>query len=509
MALGAVAARMEGDVYQGLFFWREAACLLKPNSPVEKVCFEYDQSSCFDDIVVFYKRPGVNAGGKQVFTDCYQVKYHVDNRKSYSSDAFMDPSFINSSVSLLQKFYASYSKYVSNREGVRLNFVSNWSWNENDPLASSLREDDGQLPNLFFTSSDASEIGKIREDWRAHLGLSPETFHDFARTLRIKTNCFGRSDFLDWVYDRLESAGLRVPSGEKRSSPYDSLYQHFLMDHTNCFDAEILREICAREDLLKEASQDNSLPVIGLRSFVRFAENIEEETDEFICVAQYFNGRCPRDSFSWTNATEEIVEFFNDTTRRSRLRSCDHALLLECLGSFALLAGYEMSRNSGVRIYPIQKPDRCLWRPTLARSSSLGGWEVCQIPRNEDSQDIAIALSVTHDIQGDVEKYLNEDDVPPVHTLLIMRPGGGIGVSSVQGADHALHLAGEFISIIRETNISHGRVHLFSAAPNALLFFIGKFREALGQMVLYEYDFGFERHCTYEPSISLPIRYVS
>lgn len=35
MALGQVGARTEGDVYQGRFFWRQAADLLRPTSLVD------------------------------------------------------------------------------------------------------------------------------------------------------------------------------------------------------------------------------------------------------------------------------------------------------------------------------------------------------------------------------------------------------------------------------------------------------------------------------------------
>jgi hypothetical protein len=37
------------------------------------------------------------------------------------------------------------------------------------------------------------------------------------------------------------------------------------------------------------------------------------------------------------------------------------------------------------------------------------------------------------------------------------------------------------------------------------MFFIGQQREALGRLVLYEFDFGLERDGSYQPSLSLPI----
>ena len=42
MALRQVGARTEGDVYQGLFFWHQAAALLIDTSRVTRVEFEHD-----------------------------------------------------------------------------------------------------------------------------------------------------------------------------------------------------------------------------------------------------------------------------------------------------------------------------------------------------------------------------------------------------------------------------------------------------------------------------------
>jgi hypothetical protein len=45
---------------------------------------------------------------------------------------------------------------------------------------------------------------------------------------------------------------------------------------------------------------------------------------------------------------------------------------------------------------------------------------------------------------------------------------------------------------------------LFSAAPNALLFFLGQHREALGRIQLYEFDFEGSRGGDYAASLRLP-----
>ena len=80
MALKHVGARTEGDVYQGLFFWKQAADLVREGSKVERVVLEHDEADGVDDVAVFYSHPGVNAGRWMVTADYFQLKYHVDNR---------------------------------------------------------------------------------------------------------------------------------------------------------------------------------------------------------------------------------------------------------------------------------------------------------------------------------------------------------------------------------------------------------------------------------------------
>jgi hypothetical protein len=505
MAHKQVGARTEGDVYQGLFFWRQAAGLLIPRSLVQRVDLEHDEATGVDDVAVFYDKPGIDAGGWLCTADFYQLKYHVDRRDAYSSDALIDPRFINAKSSLLQRFHTAYLNVVSNHPSCRLNFASNWRWRDDDRLANVLREYDERLPDKFFSASAASELGKIREAWRSHLSLDKGEFVAFARTLRFQLDHFGRRNFREMVYDRLAAAGLRIPDASQAASPYESLVQQFLMSGPNSFDRKAFEELCRREGLFTKDKESDRIPTLAVRSFVRFAERIEEEADEFVCVAREFEGRHPRDGTSWANAARSVVSFFGDPERRARLRIAEYALLLECHGSLAILAGYEVSTNTGCQVYPVQKPGRELWK----FRASAGGedtWTQAARVRTQEAQDVAIALSVTHDIAEDVSRYLDTQDAPKVRLLVFLTPMSGAGQNSVRGADHARRLAADLVTVIRNVRPTPAaRVHLFASAPNSLLFFLGQFREALGRLVLYEYDFGFERHCTYEASIALPI----
>jgi hypothetical protein len=507
MALKQVGARTEGDVYQGLFFWRQAADLLRPNSLVERVILEHDDADGVDDVAVFYRAPGINAGGWQASADYFQLKYHVDNRAAYSADALISADFISAKASLLERFHKAYL-HLSKQERVpfRLHLASNWRWKDDDKLASLLREFDGELPPKFFDDGAKSDLGKIREKWRAHLKLDVEAFTAFARTLRFQLDHFGRRDFKSYVYATLESAGLRTPSADRAACPYESLVQQFLMSGQHSFDEATFRALCQKEGLLAEVGTKPTRPfAIGVRSFMRFAERLESEVDELVCVSSNFDGRHLAPGGSWSASAAQVLAFLGDQERRARLRTEESVIALECHGSLALLAGWELSRNSGVKAAPLQKPNLDVWRPAenVAAGPSWGAPQTIEM--NLDADDVAVCLSVTHDARADVETYLSSPGAPPVRRLVVLSPEGGPSPQSIKGADHAYQLAIALPALLTSARPTRAaRTHVFFACPNALMFFIGQQREALGRLALYEFDFGIERDGSYQLSFALP-----
>jgi hypothetical protein len=502
-----VGARTEGDVYQGLFFWREAAALLIPESLVIRVDLEHDEADGVDDVAVFYEEPGINAGGWQCMADYYQLKYHVDRRDSYSSEAMIDPTFIRARSSLLQRFLSAYRNLRTVSDSFRLHLVSNWRWLEGDVLAKLLREFDGAVPQSFFSNGPKSELGKIREKWRRHLRLESSDFEAFAKTLRFQLDHFGRQGFKEWVNDRLARVGLRIPPANHAACPYENLVQKFLMSGPNSFDRKNFSEMCNREELIvrgPDEVQNSREPTIGIRSFIRFAEHMEEEVDTFVCVVSFFEGRHPRNEDSWKLAASKILDFLSDPELKRALRSEDHKLLLECHGSLAFLAGYELSNNSGSRIYTVQKPGLETWKPN--RTTSFDDRSIATKDKiyDNDGDDVAISLSLTHDIMNDVEDYISSSGMQ-ISKLIDIQPRDGASGVSIKGPDHALHISDDMVKIFRDCRSkSSDVIHLFSSAPNAFMFFLGQNRLALGRIQLYEYDFGFERHCSYFPSMLIP-----
>jgi hypothetical protein len=500
MAQRQIAARISGDDYQARFFWYQAAQLLYPDTRTEKVILEHDEACHIDDVAIFFKSPGRLDGAFLSKADFFQVKYHVDHRSAYSADNMIDPTIIGSSTkSLLQRFFETYLALKERIPWFTLNLVSNWIWESDDNFAKSIR-DSGALPDEFFTASNKSQLGKTREAWISHLDTDASTFTDFGRRLRLKLNFFGIHDFNTALSDRLFRAGLEPLDPGNLVSPYDDLAKKFIVTGTITFDSDMLLSICRRENLVQKPAAPRTIRTIGVRSFLPFAESMENETDAFVCVSENFDGRHARSDSSWNNATISIKMFLD--SQRGQLNK-DHKILLDCHSSLAVLTGYLVT--SRALAYPAgPRPKQDLQKPLLHTSSSDKGLWIQQLTSIQaDAGNLAVAISVTHQISPDVLAFLKEQNIDGMN-ILELTPTTGLGPSSVRDADHALSLATSLIQIIRSHKNLAKRTLMFISAPNFLSFFIGQQLRAIGDVDLFEYDFDGPEPRSYKLSISLP-----
>lgn len=503
MALHQVGARIEGDVFQGMIFWWHAAMLLRPSSKVVRVTIENDKAAGVDDVSIYYAAPGIDAGGRRCVADYYQVKYHVDHRAEYAAKSFCDPSFINATRSLLQRFHDARSRLGDADGWHRLHLISNWRWSTTDKLGPILRlSDEGALPDKFFADGPRSALGKIRGAWRDHLELTEEAFEDFARRLRLRVDYLSRREFKERLNERLINVGLREIPCDKTQNIYDSLTQQLIMNGTNSFDPQSFQDYCRREDLLASPPSAGP-PILGIRSYMRCAERIEDECSSFVCVANNFEGRHIRSMDSWQSRVLPcIVEFLKNSW--PSLRVGERHLLLECHSSVAFLAGYELDRKSGAQVFPIQKGVRkSVWKPGTSTSTASSSWKT-EVSTGGNGNDVAVVVSVSRLAFADVKTYVNGSSA--IGAIVDARPVAGVGHRVVADADHAIALSDSLADVIRTHRPQNGgTTHLFIAAPNSLAFFLGQHRGALGKVQLYEFDLEGERGGSYSPSFQLPV----
>jgi hypothetical protein len=212
-----------------------------------------------------------------------------------------------------------------------------------------------------------------------------------------------------------------------------------------------------------------------------------------------------RSDSDWESSLYPALRSFLLTAAKDQPRL---RLALDAHVTLAFAAGSIINIKSGRHVELEQRSTgRRLWAaddtvsdaswPTLLAESV----ELCT-----DQPDLAVAISLTHDVSADVRRYC-EATLPHVGRLLILKPSTGSGAQSVACGQHAFELAEATTTSVRAARPATGAglTHLFVAAPNAFTFFLGQRQPALGSVRLYEFDFDGGRGRAYTPALTLPV----
>jgi hypothetical protein len=486
-------------------FWRYAARLLDPVSPIVKVGFEQGPKS-FDDIWVEYdpSRSAQDQYGEPLRREHIQCKWHVAP-DSYGYAQLVDPEFINANArSLLQRAREAQVAYAPDGLGVRFKLLTNWRLDRADPLREMIGNRSGaiRLDRLYGSVTDKSRAGSVRKTWREHLAIDEDELRVLARTL-----AFGEAnDSLDGLRDDLDMlfayVGLwRVPWNQS-VFPYDDLVFQWMAQGRLEFDCTSFHAICTREGLIGHG--EGRPRVYGVKSFEHSMDRLEERCLHVLDLVPAFDERYIRSETDWADTLYPSLKTFLLSAAKAELRL---RLALDAHITLAFAAGSVLNIKSG-RIVELEQrtTGRQVWSaedaPTDPSWPTLGG-EIVEI--GSGGPDLAVAISLTHDVVADVERYLLRAH-PAVGRLLSLRPAGVIGATSVACGRHAFELAEAATRLIREKRGPDPatRLHLFIAAPNGFTFFLGQRQPVIGRVTLYEFDFEGGRDRSYAPALTLP-----
>lgn len=282
--------------------------------------------------------------------------------------------------------------------------------------------------------------------------------------------------------------------------------------------ADKLDELLARTEprgsairaALPKADGPERRPVlVGVRSFTRRAEDMENEMDVLLRLERHFEGRHIRATELWQEAVfPELASFFEDN-----LNGHDRYLLhLSTHTSIAFACGFLLDPKSGVDVVPVQRTSgREEWRPDLDPSTAVNGlpeklWDCYATQLHEEGRDLVVAVSATLDVFEDVEAYARRS-IPTAGRILHFEVRPVATQHSVRDGTHALLLAEDLLAHMRKERTPEersGTIHLFAAAPVGLVFFAGRLSRGLGPYALYEYNFEGGALGAYAPSLVLP-----
>ena len=504
----AVSARQQGDTYQGRVFWLEACRLFQRHTKVAGVGYEIDDVPHFDDVAVAYSEPIRDAHGELVSADYYQIKWHVDQGGALTCDALTDPSFIGSkSSSLLQRLHEASKTTSARNETARFNFMTTWSIPADDVLAKLVSGRDGELRlDVLFGQSNPHRFSRLVDRWSCHLGVSHEELRRVLARLRLWASSYSLDGLTRVLSSNLARVGLHAVEHGSRANPYDSLIERLLSEGRNKFTAPEIQSICSEEGLWTGPESDYDAPIVGIRSFLQFAEHMEDEVDHLLDLAGLFDGREISVPEYWNaKVGPEIREFMKRSV--APLSQCH--LYLSSHSSITFAAGYELDPKSGTRVSLVQNSaaGRSTWAfSSVTSNCNSNPWSVSEISANPKGRDIGIVLSVTHDARSEVLAHV-QDHIPQLGQLLVFTIEPDIGPMAVKDGGHAWRLAEEVVKTVRERHPRHtstGPLHIFTAAPNGLVFLVGRLARSLGPIQLYEHDFESNWSTRYRRSLTLP-----
>lgn len=502
----AVTVRRDGDSFQARLFWLYAARLLDSESPLVRVGFESGPKG-FDDIWLEYEpsKGPLDQYGEPLRREHIQCKWHA-TPGTYGHAELIDPAFINANRrSFLERARVAQASHALDGIGVRFTLLTNWRVDRMDPLRRMLGTRSGslRLDRLFEAATDKSRSGMVRQVWREHLGIDEHQLRQFARVL-----AFGEAtDSLDVLRDNLDTlfrcVGLkRIPPHES-TFPYDDTAFQWMGHGRLEFDRSRFRDLCARDGLLGEA--DGRARVYGVKSFEHPIDRLEARCDEVLNLTPAFDERYIRSDSDWQESLYPALCAFlmSAASDQPRLR-----IVLDAHATLAFAAGSVLNVKSGRQVELEQRTTaKRVWSaedmpldpnwPTLVSET---------IELDSGLPDLAVAVSLTHDVAADVQRHLAEG-VPGVGRLLILRPSTGVGAKSVACGAHAFRLADEAVSAVRtsRSEMPSSVTHLFVAGPNAFTFFLGQRQQAIGRVRLYEFDFDGGKDRSYTASLSLPL----
>lgn len=240
---------------------------------------------------------------------------------------------------------------------------------------------------------------------------------------------------------------------------------------------------------------------LGIRSLVGLGHGLEAEADRVLDLTRHFEGRRIRDEGAWSGA---ILPELRGFLAGAREHGGPVILDLAAHHSVAFLAGAVLESKAGVELTVVQRGQtgRDDWFPSRPGQVEDGPlWrEEEDLPADSDALDVAVALSVTHQVLPQVRAYLKRTSRAVARIIpatIHPEPWN----TSVRDGAHALRLAQTLSRRIRARPIEErrGTVRLFAAAPNALLVFLGQLAPSLGRVQIYEYDMAADEEAPYWP----------
>jgi SMODS-associated and fused to various effectors sensor domain len=501
----AISARQHGDSYQARHFWQHALQMLDADSGIFAIAYDFSDRKAFDDVVVTYDPPRGQTRRGTLKKHFMQVKWQANQNHEFGYADLIDPQFINaSSFSLLQRLRDA---QTAGETGERFTLVTTARIKAEDPLLELVSNVDGVLRlNTLRTGGPRSKMGRVRAKWRDALGFTTdEELFSVLENFAILPGQPNLEQMRDTVTTTARSVGIQLGPGANGASDFrfDSLASELIKCGFENLSRSDLVTFLSQQGLSVAASLRSTTPFASLliRSFVRLATDLSKfEENSVLSLLPNFDGRYLQEGKDWDqDIALPVTEFLQDHA----LRSSSITLALDAHASIAFVCGRTLHLKSGVRTEIVQNGRKGseLWHAEDGDDDNPALFDTNLVSIG-DGPDLAVAVSVARPTETAVRQYV-ERNVHQVGKFLNCYLPSGPSHTGVSGGQHAATLSDQVASLVKEIRLASNieRVHLFVAAPNALLFYLGQHAQSFGLHQMYEYDMDGDRGGSYFVSV--------
>lgn len=493
----AVAARDFGDIYQAMVFWKYAVQMLGI-SDIKEIGYEYGEVKSFDDVVIYYSN-------EQRFRDAYidadyfQIKFHMKQLEEFTMDNLLDPAFINAKKnSFLQNVVNAYRNEKIDFSRSRFTMYSVWRIKSGDILNKLISNVDKtfDLNKLQEGKTSNSEMGALRQRLCKELSVTENELLNILRQVRIKDGqeCF--DDLKEQLNRDFSYYKLQPWTDSKDTLPYCDLVHAWNRNGIHIVKKDNIKKSLEKEKLFLTTKDAAS---IAVKSFTRYTEWLDGWASDILDLTNILDKRELQSGYSWGDIFQAIEQFVC-----GRLdNTIEYHIALETLLSVSFTAGRILNPKSGIKVIPVQKTldGHVDWKRDTIDEMKYSRFVVSDKMLCSGASEVAISIGVTHDIRKAVQSFIENSQLKiGLHKEFLLEDFGN---DAVKDGTHAWQLAKQ---ISREISkhadiIKQGRLHLFIAGPNSLMFYLGMQSMMYGKIQLYEFN---PKKNTYYSTILFP-----
>jgi len=262
------------------------------------------------------------------------------------------------------------------------------------------------------------------------------------------------------------------------------------------------RDIAADRGVKNKIAAGERPITVAIRSFKHPAHDFANQVDEMLCLCDHFAGR-ELVKGTWEGVVQEVKDFIALTIKAHRR----YNLYLPLHSSLTFLVGRTIDPKCGAEINIFQPSPSAafeLWRfKQLDYLDGFHPWTVEESVPGNTGDELAAAISITHSTIEDVEAYIKNTDVPISRVIHLKMDH--TNPRAIKDENQAYTAAYRAVVQLRDESGKSGasKLNLFLAAPNVFTFLLGQQSRLLGEITLYEHNFGSRKAGDYFPAFTL------